>query len=249
MADDGNLFLITINARDENIDLLMKGLRSAPVPKGRIYCLNVMTLSMHLVPTLREFCQLSKLSIFGCDLGDDNNLGILRQLIAPGSTLRKLDIFGSHFVPFLFGPSSLESLKLTMLVSKEINTKFLPHWNTNLKKLTISHEVLRSLYEADFIVKITSLTHLEISGHLYDSDLLLLADIVECHRTLEVLNVVERIDSDDSVADSTNMSLIMIIMIITNVSLIMIVSDTYKYSNILRTEWSMNMCHIPNYSL
>ena len=189
---------------EEEIDLLVKGLRSAPIAKGRIHYLSIWCLAMeHLFLSLREFFQLCKLQLFGVNIGHED-LVILRQLIAPGSTLKKLKFsYGQQFIPFLFEQSSLLSLNQSPLPYVNISTEFLPHMNTNLKKLSISRNVLHSLYAADFIGNITSLTCLKIDDVL-DSDLPVLANIVQSHRTLEVLNVVNRLDSD-TVRVPTNM--------------------------------------------
>ena len=176
---------------EEEIDLLLKGLRSAPIAKGKIHCffLPIWSLPMeHFVRSLREFCQLDKLELYFVASKD---LVTLRQLMAPGSTLKKLKVCFS-LQSLVFEQSSLQSLAI---ISIDVSAEFLPHMNTNLRKLTITRKILYSLYAADFIGKITSLTCLKISDVL-DCDLPVLANIVQLHRTLEVLNVVERYDSD-----------------------------------------------------
>ena len=65
-----------------------------------------------------------------------------------------------------------------------LGTELLPHGNTNLKELSISRNLLHSL--AALIVNITSLTYLMILDPL-DSTLPVLTNIVQSHRTLEVL--------------------------------------------------------------
>ena len=77
-------------------------------------------------------------------------------------------------------------------------TLLLPHGNTNLKKLTISRNLLHPL--AALIVNITSLTYLEIYDPL-DSDLPVLTNIVQSHHTLEVLQIREI----KNFTDSTNL--------------------------------------------
>ena len=97
---------------------------------------------------------------------------ILCQLIEHQSRLRRVDcfIFGGFkytgtgsFIPLLLGLSSLEELMLQSFQSN-LNTELLPHSNTNLKKLTISSELIQPLALATLLPNITSLTYLEIFG-------------------------------------------------------------------------------------
>ena len=59
------------------------------------------------------------------------------------------------------------------------------HTDMNFKTLTISSALVESI--AALLPNITSLTCLEISGFVSDSDLPVLANIVQSHSTLEVL--------------------------------------------------------------
>ena len=187
-----------------DIDLLVKGLRSSSIAKGRIVSLNMTGSSISVIITLREFSRLKKLDLFFIEVNiDHDDLVIFQQLIAPGSELEYLDISGiisqisSLLIPIIFQPSSLQ--ELTLDTDDTINeTQLLPHGNTNLKKLTISSNLLHSL--AALIVNITSLTYLEISD-LRDSDLPVLTNIVQSHHTLEVLTI-NRIKN---CTDSTNL--------------------------------------------
>ena len=61
--------------------------------------------------------------------------------------------------------------------------------NTNPKELIISDLLIQPL--AALLPNITSLTYLEITGDVSDSDLPVLANIVRSHPTLEVLNIVK----------------------------------------------------------
>ena len=177
---------------EDGIDFLIKGLKSSPVANGRIWQLCTVHCSLHIAVTrLREFCDLHSLEILDHRIDHDNEV-ILQQLIAPGSGLRRLqyfngsgDIYTNTLIPLLFHRSSLLNLSL-YVVDVFVATDLLPHENTNLKKLAISSNLLPPL--AALIVNITSLTYLEIY-HLLDSDLPVLTNIVQSHRTLEVLQV------------------------------------------------------------
>ena len=197
-----------LNMGMDGIDLLVKGLRSSPIAKGRIRFLVSLELFSQVITPLREFCELRQFIFF--NFYDEEEV-ILQQLIATGSGLRRLEYHGvitDTLFPLLFHPSSLQELTLggqkscDLLYSGFIpeivrHRELLPHKNTNLKKLTISVYLLHPL--AALIVNITSLTYLEISSALLDSsDLLVLRDIVQSHRTLEVLQIaVIRITSTD----------------------------------------------------
>ena len=191
--------LVMNTESEENIDLLVKGLRSSSVAKGRILSLNITVSYFSVIITLREFSRLKKLALHDVNI-DHDDLVILQQLIAPGSELEYLFIFGnvsSLLMLILFKASSLQ--ELTLSTADTINeTQLLPHGNTNLKKLTISHNLLHPL--AALIVNITSLTYLRI-GYLLDSDLPVLTNIVQSHHTLEVLDINEI----QNCTDSTNL--------------------------------------------
>ena len=196
--------LVVKNGSEENIDLLVKGLRSSSIAKGRIMSLNITKSSLSVIIKFREFSRLKKLELSGVSI-DHDDLVILQQLIAPGSELEYLRIFriksqnSSLLISTLFQPSSLQELKLS--TDDTINeTQLIPHGNTNLKKLTISREILHPL--AALIVNITSLTYLEII-YLLNSDLPVITNIVQSHPTLEVLHI----DNDImyNFTDSTNL--------------------------------------------
>ena len=193
--------LVMRNVLEENIDLLVKGLRSSSIAKGRILSSQFLSgLSFSVIITLREFCRLKELIL--CEVNfDHDDLVILQQLIAPGSGLKSL--FISHIksqissqllISILIQPSSLQ--ELTLFSDDTINeTQLLPHGNTNLKRLGISRKHLRPL--AALIVNITSLTYLTINV-LLDSDLPVLTNIVQSHHTLEVLQFEEIQNRTDS---------------------------------------------------
>ena len=176
------------NESEENIDLLVKGLRSSSIVKGRILSLDMYASSLSVIITLREFSRLKKLKLWRLNI-DHDDLVILLQLIAPGSELKSLVIcnsqISSSLISTLFQPSLLQ--EITLFINDTINeTQLLPHGNTNLKKLTITRNLLYPL--AALIVNITSLTYLAI-GDLLDSDLPVLTNIVQSHHTLEVLDI------------------------------------------------------------
>ena len=106
----------------EGVNLLVKGLRSSPVARGRIQLLMLHSLFFsQLVALLKDFCELDRLCIFNLDdyydHNDHDDVVILQQLIAPGSGLRRLEyhdqvniseLHMNTFVPLLFQPSSLQ---------------------------------------------------------------------------------------------------------------------------------------------
>ena len=182
--------LVLTNMSEEDIDLLVKGLRSSSIAKGRIWSLDITDSYFSVIVTLRDFSRLKKLELLGVSI-DHDDLVILKQLIAPGSELEYLLIYdsvlqiSSSLILTLFQPSSLQELAL--FTDDTINeTQLLPHGKTNLKKLTISRNLLHPL--AALIVNITSLTFLKIRD-LLDSDLPVLTIIVQSHHTLEVLDI------------------------------------------------------------
>ena len=195
------LVLNIIYMSEENIELLVNGLRSSSIAKGRILSLDIHVTesSFFVINTLREFSRLKKLELSMIKV-DHDDLVILQQLIAPGSELEYLFIhdiksqISSLLISTLFQPSSLQELAL--FTDDTINeTQLLPHGNTNLKKLTISCNLLHPL--AAFIMNITSLTYLKIVDTL-DSDLPVLTNIVQSHHTLEVLTIYRIQDCTDS---------------------------------------------------
>ena len=182
--------LVLTNVSEEDIDLLVKGLRSSSIAKGRIWSLDITDSYFSVIVTLRDFSRLKKLELLGVSI-DHDDLVILQQLIAPGSELEYLLIYdsvlqiSSSLILTLFQPSSLQELAL--FTDDTINeTQLLPHGNTNLKKLTISRNLLHPL--AALIMNITSLIYLKIRD-LLDSDLPVLTIIVQSHHTLEVLDI------------------------------------------------------------
>ena len=194
--------VISDDIGEEAIDLLVKGLRSSLFAKGRIRFLHFFLLSLSIsqvITPLIEFCELYSLSLnFNHHHYDHDDEVILQQLIAPGSGLRRLEyrrgeLHTNTLIPLLFQSSSLQELELEV-GSEEVVLchELLPHENTNLKKLTITSNLLQSL--AALIVNITLLTYLEISYPL-DSDLPVLTNIVQSHRTLSRMLISAQLSS------------------------------------------------------
>ena len=192
--------LIMDNESEENIDLLVNGLRSSSIAKGRILSLRMFDeSSLSAIVTLREFSRLEILELSEVNI-DHDDVVILQQLIAPGSELEDLVICNyesrtsSLVISTLFQPSSLQELDL--FTDDTINeTQLLPHGNTNLKKLDISRNLLHPL--AALIMNISSLG---IKGPL-DSDLPVLTNIVQTQHTLEMIHIEEI----QNCTDSTNL--------------------------------------------
>ena len=197
----------------EGIDFLVKGLRSSPIAKGRIRFLSLTLVLLsfsQIITRLRNFCELHRLSIIisfdhdNLNGYDHNHEVILQQLITPGSGLRRLKYSAGYrrtntLIPLLFQPSSLHELTLYTSYSSH---NLLPHENANLKKLVISYDLLHSL--AALIVNITSLTYLKVGAPQY-SDLPVLTNIVQSHRTLEVLEIGLILGHFTSTEPSTNL--------------------------------------------
>ena len=145
----------------EQIDFLLKGLRSSPIAKGRIHSLHVPMLSLsQTVTPLRDFCRLESLELHGVSIDHDDEV-IIQQLITPGSGLTMLRYsqpFGKKypdtFITLLFQPSSLQVLILNVSEDNVVGTELIPQSNTNLKKLTVSQVAL--------VPNVNSLTYLQI---------------------------------------------------------------------------------------
>ena len=178
----------------EGVNLLVKGLRSSPIAKKRIRFLYLSLSSLffsQVFAPLKEFCVLDHLVIFiHHDYYDHDDEVILKQLIAPGSGLRRLDYHNVNtselrtLIRLLFQPSSLQELTLNLdLQDIVLHDELLPHENTNLKELTISRDLLHQLAA----LNITTLTYLWIIFFLQDGDLPVLTNIVRSHHTLEEL--------------------------------------------------------------
>ena len=193
----------------EGIDLLVKGLRSSPIATKRIWFLSLslrlLSFTQFIAP-LREFLELRHIRVYiqyhHDGKNDCDNEEILKQLIAPGSELRRLEFNGrlntNTFIPLLFQPSSLQEMSLDVGYQEIIVPhEHLPHKNTNLKRLTITRNLLH------LIVDRTSLIYLKIVRTL-DSNLPILINIVQSHQALEVLDIGWITDRKTSTDTSTN---------------------------------------------
>ena len=183
----------TDNMGMEGVNLLVKGLRSSPIARGRIRCLSLSLESLlfsQVITPLRTFCELHHLIITGSPYFnfDNDDKVMLQQLITPGSGLRRLTLNGvpdiSILIPLLFQPSSLQELELANAIQLT-NLELIPHKNTNLKELKIAPNLLRLLTE--MIINSSSLIYLEIISSILIDELPDLLYIVLSHHTLEVL--------------------------------------------------------------
>ena len=187
--------LYTTSLRKENIDLLEKGLKSSPTVPGRLRYLSMSKpdVSLSLVITsLGEFCQLECLELFYVNIDEDDEEA-LKHLIATKSGLKSLThrtvngrAQASSFIPMLLEDSSLEELVMRTGSEVILDTELLPHANTNLKKLTISCELVQPLAA---LLSNMSLTDLMVGTLVYESDLPILKSLVESHSTLQVLEL------------------------------------------------------------
>ena len=184
--------------RKENIDLLEKGLKSphlTSVP-GRLKYLHI---SKSEVPvsavftSLGKSCQLELLELLYVKI-DEKDEEALKKLIAvkesgPKSLTYRIGNEHTHtrsLIPMLLEDSSLE--ELTVRTGSEVNmdTVLLPHSNKNLKKLTISCELVQPLAA---LLPNTSLTHLVVDGVAHDNDLPFLTSFIKSHSILKVLKL------------------------------------------------------------
>ena len=188
---------IYLTTKEKAIDLLVKGLKSAPIAKGRIYDIIVHDSELSLFQIfheLKEFCQLQSLVLWFIPCHDEDSMAVLRQLIAPESGLRKLNYLNhpvpiegyiSSLIPLLLDKSSLEELVINYGTYERI--EHLPRRNTNLKKLFLSTQLIRSL-EA-LLPNITSLTCLKITGCSGEIELNVLTKTVQSLPTLQILEL------------------------------------------------------------
>ena len=177
--------LSTTHATDENIDLLVKGLRSSSAAKGNIQDLHIhySCKSLHL-SRIKAFCQIRSLCLF--EVSNDDEV-ILCQLIEHQSRVGKIGYTETGaFIPLLLNLSSLEELKIKSS-NISINTELLPKSNKKLKKLTIQQEHIQPL--ATLLPNIASLTYLKIFGPVTDSDTSVLITTVQSLQMLEGLHL------------------------------------------------------------
>ena len=180
--------------RKKNIDLLEEGLKSPP--KGTLKYLHISKSEVSVsavITSLGEFCQLECLELLYVNIDDKDEKG-LKKLIAPkegGPKSLTYRTVNEHthtrsLIPMLLDDSSLEELVVRTGSVVNMDTELLPRSNTNLKKLTISCELVQPLAA---LLPNTSLTHLTVDTLLYDSDLPFLTSLVESHSTLQVLKL------------------------------------------------------------
>ena len=207
---DERLGLHATSLRKENIDLLEKGLnvRSPPtsmssptsVSRGLKYLhISKSEVSVYAVITsLGKSCWLECLELLYVKI-DEKDKEALRKLISakesgPVSLTYRTGNEHTHtrsLIPMLLDDSSLEELVVRTGSVVNIDTELLPHSNTNLRKLTISCELVQPLAA---LLPNTSLTHLVVDGLVYDGDLPILKCLVESHSTLQVLELGKIVD-------------------------------------------------------
>ena len=189
--------LYATSLRKENIDLLEKGLKSpnSTCVSGRLKYLHISKSEMSvsaIITSLGKFCQLECLELFYVKI-DEKDEEALKQMITAKSGPKCLTYRTSNehtqtwsLIPMLLSFSSLEELVVRTGSDVNMDPKLIPHTNTNLKKLTISCELVKPLVE---LLLNTSLTHLVIDSQVYDSDLPVLKCLVTSLSTLQVLEL------------------------------------------------------------
>ena len=188
--------------RKENIDLLEKGVKSPPantspptMSGGLKYLhINKSEVSVSAVITsLGKSCQLEHLELHYVKI-DEKDEEALRKLIASKESGQERLTYQTaneythtrSLIPMLLDDSSLVELVVRTGSVVNMDTELLPHSNTNLKKLTISCELVQPLAP---LLPNTSLTHLVIDTLVHDSDLPFLTTLIEFHSTLQVLEL------------------------------------------------------------
>ena len=89
---------MSLATKEKTIDLLVKGLKSAPIAKGRIYEIYIHYTDLFLFQIffdLKEFCQLQSLGLSFVPCHDEDSLAMLQHLIASGLK----NIYFLHPVP------------------------------------------------------------------------------------------------------------------------------------------------------
>ena len=178
--------------RKKNIELLEKGLKSPPIGRLKYLYISKSEVSVSAVITsLGEFCQLECLDLLYVKI-DEKDEKVLKQLVRTEGGLKSLTYrtVNEHthtrsLIPMLLDNSSLEELVVRTGSEVNIDTE-LPRTNVNLKKLTISCELVQPLKA---LLPNTSLTCLVVDTLVYDSDLPFLTSLVESHSTLQVIEL------------------------------------------------------------
>ena len=179
--------------RKKNIDLLEEGLKSPP--KGTLKYLHISRSEVSVsavITSLGKSCQLECLELHYVNINEKDE-EVLKKLIAPKGGPKSLTYrIGNEythtrsFIPMLLDHSSLKELVVRPSSEVNIDTGLLPRSNTNLKKLTISCELVQPLAA---LLPNTSLTHLVVDTLVYDSDLPFLTSLVESHSAMQVLEL------------------------------------------------------------
>ena len=155
----------------ENISLLLEGLRSSNVSGS---------LSV----------KLDRLDLYGVRIGHDDEV-ILQELTTQGIELRSLEYRGGSctdsFILLLFQHLSIQSLVLNIFQLDDNAKLQFTHSNTSLLELTVSTYCFHPL--AGLILNSTSLNYLEIAPYSFERDLPVLTNIIQSHRSLEVLKI------------------------------------------------------------
>ena len=141
----------------ENIDLLeegLKSLRSSVHVPGRLKYLHISKSEVsvsQVITSLGKFCQLECLELLYVNIEEEDEEA-LKKLIAAQIGLNSLTYQTANeytctrsLLPMLFGQSSLEKLAVSTGSVFNMDTKLLPYSNTNLKKLTISCDLVQLL--------------------------------------------------------------------------------------------------------
>ena len=184
--------------RKESIDLLEKGLKSpkSTSVSGKLKYLHISKTQVSvsaIISSLGKSCQLECLELFYVKI-DEKDEKALKKLIAAKSGPKSLTyrIGNGHthtrsLIPMLLNDSFLEELVVRTGSVVKMDTKLLPRSNANLKKLTISCELVQPL--AALLCKTSVMTHLVVYSPVADSDLPFLTSLIESHSTLQVLEL------------------------------------------------------------
>ena len=183
--------------RKENTDLLEKGLKSSNLTSvsGRLKYLLISKPEVSVsavITSLGKSCQLECLELLYVKI-DGKDEEVLKKLIAAESGPKRLTYRTGNehthtrsLIPMLLDDSSLEELVVRTGLDVNMDTELLPHTNANLKKLTISCELVQPLAA---LLPNTSLTHLVVNSLMYDSDLPIFTSLIQSHSTLQVLEL------------------------------------------------------------
>ena len=179
--------------RKESVDLLEKGIKCPP--KGTLKYLNINKSEVsvsQIFTSLGEFCQLECLELFYVKVNEEDEEA-LKKLTAAKNGPRILTYrTGNKYthtrslIPMLLDDSSLEELAVRTGSVVNMDTELLPHMNVNLKKLTISRELVQPLAA---LLPNTSLTHLTVDSQVYDSNLPILKCLIQSLSALQVLEL------------------------------------------------------------